>query len=134
MPAIHAGMTKLSIFMLCRRAQAHESLLSNFSFTGLDVGAIKACSGCGSLSLRIRPREKIVCNLVLQSVNDTRGPAAGSFVCLSRCEVVPLVQRCRTIAHSARSSVAGLSTSDAILIYRQRKQLLPATGLCFSGT
>jgi hypothetical protein len=26
MPGMHAGMTKLSIFILCRRAQAHETL------------------------------------------------------------------------------------------------------------
>jgi hypothetical protein len=26
MPAIHAGMTKISIFMFCRRAKAHETL------------------------------------------------------------------------------------------------------------
>jgi len=26
MPAIHAGMTKLSIFMFCGRAKDHESL------------------------------------------------------------------------------------------------------------
>jgi hypothetical protein len=31
MPAIHAGMTALSICILCRRAQAHESLLNKFS-------------------------------------------------------------------------------------------------------
>jgi hypothetical protein len=37
MPAIHAGMTKLSIFILCRQAQAHESLHgSSHSKTALD--------------------------------------------------------------------------------------------------
>ena len=32
MPAFHAGMTKISIFMFCRRAKAHESLRGDIHF------------------------------------------------------------------------------------------------------
>jgi hypothetical protein len=33
MPAIQAGMTEISIFILRRRAQEHESLCGQYSFT-----------------------------------------------------------------------------------------------------
>jgi hypothetical protein len=34
MPAIHAGMTMIFIFMLCGRAQDHESLPGGYFSTG----------------------------------------------------------------------------------------------------
>ena len=43
MPAFHAGMTKISIFMFCRRAKAHESLRGDIHF--LSLRALKILQG-----------------------------------------------------------------------------------------
>jgi hypothetical protein len=60
MPPIHAGMTKVSIFIFCRRAKVHETLRGSFTIRPMWKSILTPRLPVLNLLLTLRQRQGYV--------------------------------------------------------------------------